>query len=156
MSVTVRYADYGDEDVVAALLVDIHALHAEGRPDLFGKGHSKYTADEVRAMFHDPALPFFVAVEEGEVLGYAICKLIENNNPAQGQYTTLYIDDLNVAKSARRKGVGSALIRACRALAKEKYCYNVTLNVWAFNEGAISFYENCGFSCQRMILEDIL
>lgn len=156
MSVSIRYAKVGDEETIAALLVAIHAQHAEGRPDLFGKGHAKYTADAVRTMFDDPTLVILVAVEDDAVLGYAIAKLCENKNPAQGAYVTFYIDDLNVSASARRKGVGSALLDACRRLAKEKNCYNVTLNVWAFNEGAIRFYEANGFKVQRMILETIL
>ena len=156
MSFTVRYADLGDEGKIAELLVAIHTQHAQGRPDLFGKGHAKYDAATVRGMFHDPAAPMLVAADEGGVLGYAICKLMKNRNPAQGDYTTLYIDDLNVDDAARRKGVGTALLDACRTLAKEKTCFNVTLNVWAFNEGAIAFYERNGFSLQRMILEDVL
>ena len=156
MSFTVRYADHGDEGKIAELLVAIHTQHAKGRPDLFGKGHAKYDADAVRGMFHDPTSPMLVAATDDGVLGYVICKLIKNHNPAQGDYTTLYIDDLNVDAAARRMGVGRALMDACRKLAKEENCFNITLNVWAFNEGAIAFYENCGFSVQRMILEEIL
>ena len=38
-------------------------------------------------------------------------------------------------------------------LAKEKNCSSVGLNVWAFNENAIKFYENFGMSVKTMILE---
>lgn len=156
MSLTVRFAQTGDETTIATLLVAIHAQHAEGRPDLFGKGSAKYGEKEVLSLFDHAEQPILVAEEDGCVLGYAICKLSENKNPAQGSYTTLYIDDLNVSAAARRKGVGTALLDACRSLAAERGCYNVTLNVWAFNEGAIAFYEKNGFSTQRMILESIL
>ena len=96
------------------------------------------------------------ADENDALLGYAICIVKSNQNPAQRAYTTLYLDDLNVDAAARRLGVGSALLDACRAYGKEMGCYNLTLNVWAFNEGAISFYEKNGFTPQRTILEDIL
>ena len=156
MSLTVRFAREGDEETIASLLVDIHTLHAKGRPDLFGKGHAKFDAEAVRRMFHSDDQPFFVADDGEGVVGYAICKKIRNQNPVQGDYTTLYLDDLNVDERARRRGVGSALLNACRAYAKASGCYNLTLNVWAFNEGAIAFYQKNGFACQRMIMEELI
>lgn len=156
MSLTVRFAREGDEETIASLLVDIHTLHAKGRPDLFGKGHAKFDAEAVRRMFHSDDQPFFVADDGEDVVGYAICKKIRNQNPVQGDYTTLYLDDLNVDERARRRGVGSALLDACRAYAKASGCYNLTLNVWAFNEGAIAFYQKNGFACQRMIMEELI
>ncbi|MBQ7364948.1 MAG: GNAT family N-acetyltransferase [Clostridia bacterium] len=156
MSITVRYAYNNDESAIAALLVKIHQQHAEGRPDLFGRGCAKYTAEEVKAMFHKPEAPLFVACDsEGNVVGYAICQVIENKNPAMGAFSTLYIDDINVSDRVRRQGVGSALLSACREEAKQKGCYNITLNVWAFNEGARRFYEANGFTPQRLILEQL-
>lgn len=147
----------GDEAAIAALLVKIHAQHAEGRPDLFGKGHAKFREEEVLALFDKEDAPVFVAKSDGgEVLGYAIAMIKVNDSPAQGDYATLYIDDINVSEKARRLGVGSALLDACRHYAKKKGCYNMTLNVWAFNEGAIAFYEANGFKPQRTILEEIV
>jgi len=156
MSITVRYAKCGDERAIAELLVAIHTQHAEGRPDLFGKGHAKYDEAAVAAMFFKENAPILVATDENTVIGYAICQILENRNPAQGNYKTLYIDDINVSEKARRKGAGSALLSECRAIAARAGCYNVTLNVWQFNQGAIAFYEANGFSPQRMILESIL
>lgn len=38
-------------------------------------------------------------------------------------------------------------------LAKYNNCSSVELNVWAFNENAIKFYEGMGMSVKTMILE---
>ena len=54
---------------------------------------------------------------------------------------TLYIDDICVDEKARGQGVGRTLYDAVIAFAKESGCYNVTLNVWTCNEGALKFYE---------------
>ena len=155
MSYSIRLAKAGDEDVIATLLEQIFNQHAQGRPDLFGGGQSKYTAKDVLQLFDKQDAPIFVAADEsGRVLGYAFCMIKEFTSPAH--YKTLYLDDLNVATEARRMGVATALVNACRAYGKDKGCYNLTLNVWAFNEGAIRFYEKNGFSSQRFILEDLL
>lgn len=155
MSYTIRFAKAGDETVIAALLEQIYEQHAKGRADLFGGGRSKYTAEDVLALFNHPNQPIFVAADENDrVLGYAFCVIKEFTSPAS--YKTLYLDDLNVDASARRQGIATALVDACRQYGKEKDCYNLTLNVWAFNEGALRFYERNGFTPQRFILEDVL
>ncbi len=155
MSYTIRFAKAGDEAVIAKLLEQIFNQHAKGRPDLFGGGKSKYSAEDVLKLFDNKNAPIFVAVDEYDcVIGYAFCVIKEFNSPAH--YKTLYLDDLNVDASARRQGVATALVNACRAYGKENGCYNLTLNVWAFNKGALRFYEKNGFTPQRFILEDLL
>ena len=155
MSFTIRFAKAGDEIAIAALLEKIYEQHANGRPDLFGGGKSKYTAQDVLKLFDTQDAPIFVAADDNDrVIGYAFCAIKEFTAPAH--YKTLYLDDLNVDASARRQGVATALVDACRKYGKEKGCYNLTLNVWAFNEGALRFYEKNGFAPQRFILEDIL
>lgn len=157
MPITIRYAQRGDEAAIAELLVAIHTQHAEGRPDLFGKGRAKYSAEEVLSLFGKETEPIFVAESDTlGVVGYAICQIITAKNPALSDFTTLYLDDLNVSALARRQGVGTMLLDACRREARKRGCYNLTLNVWAFNEGAIRFYEANGFRVQRTILEDII
>lgn len=155
MSCTIRFAQAGDETTIAALLEKIYEQHAKGRPDLFVGGKSKYSAEDVLKLFDKQDAPIFVATDEHDrVIGYAFCIIKDFTSPAH--YKTLYLDDLNVDASARRLGVGTALINACREYGKENGCYNLTLNVWAFNEGAMRFYEKNGFAPQRFILEDIL
>lgn len=41
-------------------------------------------------------------------------------------------------------------------LAKDNNCSSVELNVWAFNENAIKFFEGMGMGVKTMILEKIL
>ena len=57
------------------------------------------------------------------------------------------------------------IIKGCRQcgktfsvldFAKKSGCYNVTLNVWALNENAKKFYENCGLSVLKIGMEKIL
>ena len=42
------------------------------------------------------------------------------------------------------------------AYAKEHGFYNVTLNVWADNIGAVKFYEKIGLKIQKIGMEKIL
>ena len=71
-------------------------------------------------------------------------------------FTTLYLDDLCVDENCRGRRVGSALYEAVLALARRTGCYNVTLNVWSCNPGAMRFYEQCGLQQQKIGMEIVL
>ena len=70
--------------------------------------------------------------------------------------TTLYLDDLCVDEQCRGQRVGQALCEAVLALARDMGCYNVTLNVWSCNPGAMRFYEKRGLKQQKIGMEVIL
>ncbi|MBP3399143.1 MAG: GNAT family N-acetyltransferase, partial [Erysipelotrichaceae bacterium] len=56
----------------------------------------------------------------------------------------------------RGQHVGKSLYEYVLNYAKDNQYYNVTLNVWGFNESAIKFYESCGLSVQKIGMEKIL
>jgi ribosomal protein S18 acetylase RimI-like enzyme len=72
------------------------------------------------------------------------------------EHTTVYIDDICVDEAARGQGVGRALYEYILAFAREKGAYNVTLNVWTCNPGAMKFYEAMGVVPQKICMEKIL
>ena len=52
--------------------------------------------------------------------------------------------------------LGKALYEAAADLARREGCYNLTLNVWSCNEGAMAFYKSCGLVPQKVGMEKIL
>ena len=150
----IRLAQAQDCKDIVALLAQIGQLHLQGRPDIFRPDTLKYDVAAVEAMLDDPQRPIFVAAEKGKVYGYAFCICKEvTHHPVLADSTELYIDDLCVDASARGMGIGTKLYKATVAMAKEMGLSRVTLNVWAFNEKALTFYEKCGMKVQRMIME---
>ena len=59
-------------------------------------------------------------------------------------------------EAARGQGVGRQLYEYIVAYAREKGCYNVTLNVWSCNPGAAAFYEKLGMKPYKVGMEQIL
>lgn len=153
--VSVRPAEAGDATGIAAMLREIAEQHHRGRPDVFRSGTAKYGAPECLELIADPDRPAYVAVGEGgELLGYCLCEVQRSNgHPVLADRTVLYIDDFFVRREARGRGVGRALAEAARARARELGAAGVELNVWAFNSGAVAFYERMGFRVQRLRLE---
>ncbi len=154
----VRKAEKGDIKGIMSLLYQVAEVHHKGRPDIFKGGASKYTEEELSEIITDIKTPVFVAVDDkGLVCGHAFCVFKESvDNHVLVNNKSLYIDDICVDENHRGKHIGTMLCNASLALAKEEDCYNVTLNVWCLNEGAMEFYRALGFTPQRITMEKFL
>ncbi len=154
----IRRATVQDMDGINKLLMQVCLVHHKGRPDLFKYGAKKYTDEQLKAIILDESRPIFTAVDEdGNVLGYAFCIFQQHlDDNILTDIKTLYIDDLCVDEDLRGQHIGKSLYEAVLSFAKEKGCYNVTLNVWSLNEPAMKFYQACGLKPQKVGMETIL
>lgn len=183
---TIRRATAADIPQIDELLRQVLEVHHAGRPDLFKGGAKKYTDEELKTILADDQTPVFVAVapadtanagdaesvstahsaEESsntgslavdQVLGYAFCVFQQHTNSnILTNIKTLYIDDLCVDERSRSHHVGSTLYHYVLDFARKFGCYNVTLNVWACNPKAQTFYERMGLTPYRIGMEQIL
>lgn len=154
----VRCAEIGDIPRILELLVQVDMVHHNGRPDLFQGPATKYNAEQLAVIVQDPKTPVFVCTDaSGKVIGHAFCvhKQVVGD-PVLTDVRTLYIDDICVEETARGSGAGRALYQAVLAYARESGFYNITLNVWSCNPGAVKFYEAMGLVPQKICMEQIL
>jgi len=79
---------------------------------------------------------FFVAVDNGEIVGYAVASI-------GGKYG--HVISLAVSPHHRRKRVGTALMSALEAKLSQEGVQEIHLEVRKGNAGAISFYERWGY-----------
>ena len=154
----VRRAEPRDIPAIMNLLIQVNMVHHNGRPDLFKGPTTKYTEEELRAIIADDGTPVFVCADEsGNVLGHGFCVLQHQaNTRLMVENKTLYIDDICVDESARGQHVGNALYLHILDYARSLGCYNVTLNVWSCNPGAMAFYEKLGMTPYKIGMEQIL
>ena len=153
----VRRAGAADVPGLVDLLLQVCAVHADGRPDLFIKGARKYSDAELCALLTDETRPVFVAVDGGRVLGHAFCVIEDFHGSNNMQpVVTVYIDDICVDEAARGKGVATALYQHVLEFARGLGAHNVTLNVWSCNPGAQKFYEKMGLVPYKIGMEKVL
>lgn len=155
--IVIRRAKETDIIAIDKLLYEVHKLHSDARPDLFKVGAKKYTDEELKKIIANDETPIFVAEKEDEIWGYCFCvhkQFVNDNNMTD--IKTLYIDDLCVEEKARGQHFGKLLYDYVLNYAKENNFYNVTLNVWADNTNAISFYEKLGLKIQKIGMEKII
>lgn len=153
----IRKAEKKDAPRINELLKIIAELHHEGRPDIYAGGF-KYSVKDIEKKLSDDSELILVAVNDDDyVLGYTMSKLYEvQPKGVLAGYKKMYIDDVCVDESFRHEGVGRALLLATREYAEKAGCHLAELNVWAFNENAVKFYESCGMKKQRIYMEYIL
>ncbi|MCR4892388.1 MAG: GNAT family N-acetyltransferase [Lachnospiraceae bacterium] len=154
----VRRAAERDADAIMGLLVQVNMVHHNGRPDIFKGPTTKYTKEELLEILKDDSKPVFVCVDETDkVLGHGFCIIQEvSHNNLLMDMKTLYVDDICVDEKQRGRHVGRQLYEYIREYARKIGCYNLTLNVWSCNPGAMKFYESCGLVPQKVGMEAIL
>ena len=158
MTTNVRRAQNEDIPSILDLLVQVDMVHHNGRPDLFKGPATKYGAEELAKIIASDETPVFVCTDEdGKVLGHAFCihKQVTGDRVLT-DVKTLYIDDICVDENVRGMHVGAALYEAVVSYAKAQGCYNINLNVWTCNPGAMKFYEKMGLVPQKICMEKIL
>ena len=149
----IRKARMEDRLGIERLLKEVNNLHVELRPDIFVANAVKYDEEKFDALISSDKTPVFVAVDdEGKVLGHLFCSIRDYKQVAVCRdFKTLFIDE-----TTRGQGVGKALYEFAIGYAREKGCYDVTLNVWEGNKSARAFYEKMGMFPKETQMEYIL
>jgi putative acetyltransferase len=140
MSVTVRQALPAD----AAALVEL-ASAVGGEPEgwLISGAVWRSVGEErryLRAVRRHPDAVVLLAELDGEIVGRL--SLGRDPHPASRHVADL---GLMVAASARRRGVGRALLHSAEDWARGAGVEKLELHVFPWNEPAMRLYESCGY-----------
>lgn len=133
-------------------------VHHQARLDIFKEKGRKYNEQDLEKLMNQEHTPIFVYEDEdGQILGHLFVTIKEeSDNPVLRPIKTLFIEDLCVNQAARGQKIGNQLYQFAVSYAKEIGCYNLTLNVWNDNEGALRFYQKQGMKPQETVMETIL
>ena len=111
--------------------------------------------------FHKDRVDVFISQllfeEKKEVVGYlfAVYEEIKDHKSLVSR-KTLYIDDICVDEKYRGMKVGTQLYNYAKMIARTNGCYDITLNVWNLNPGAMKFYEKMGLKPLKITMEEII
>ena len=146
---TIREYQDRDETQLVGLIRELQAfefpLYRWGKqPEDIGPWYVQ-VAKEQCAKYEGSIL---VAEAENLLLGYAtiMTKCEDDENDDEIAYTYAQIYDLVVTRSARRKGIGNALMQACEDKARSAGRKIFRIGVLAQNTGAIAAYQNFCFA----------
>lgn len=124
----------------------LEQIETEDHPDEPSKAQTA-AAGLRESLRHFPSLPSdctwaLIAYRNDEAVGLAVLARVTKLDVRRG---FLYLDELHVLQPYRRRGIGSALLKASFALAKELGLFGVRLLTRTDNEPARQLYESVGF-----------
>ncbi len=151
----VRFAEVPDLPVICEIRRQVHAVHVDGRPDIFKMPEQPEEVDrQLYEGFSNDDHLLFVCAAHRTIVGYALVRLVAAKDLCmmQARYD-YFIGEFGVEKSMRRQGFGRELMNAVITHAEEHHATSVSLDVWGFNENAERFYRNLGMKTKRTFLE---
>ena len=147
--IEIRAARESDASFVAGFVPSLLEFGSPAWTDAqaLGPGFAEVLASAVRAQ--DSRSTVLIAESKhGTRLGFISLSVRDDVTGVE----RVHVADLCVVQDARRRGVGSALMRAGEAWARERGLPVLSLDLWATNERARAFYETLGYSAESSCL----
>jgi len=140
-----------DREVVNALALEVHAMHVAWRPDIYKMTEELYPEERFTAAVK--ARELYVAKLGGLVVGYVSVKIRDFDWDGMVRRKVMFVDELCVEQSVRNQGIGREMMEEVRVLARAFGCTDLQLNVNAYNDPAVGFYQKCGFMIQNISMQ---
>ena len=144
----IRKTDYAAVD---ALLLQIHQVDVDGRPDMFWPIEQYMTRDSFDSLVTNKNMISILAQERGEIIGCCFVSMMERSGMVRMK--SAYIDLIVVDEQHRNNGVGKAIFNEVKKRAKKAGAKRIDLMVWSHNDVAIRAYESYGMTPQRTVYE---
>ena len=132
-----------DFEQVSRLARQIHEPHVAWRPDIYCDTTSPYPKEK---FIEDIAKRMvYVAKIDELIAGFLV--LSKRNNSGEGLVSknVLVLESICVDEEFRGQGIGRTMLSELRLLARVFRCQEIILSVYPENDGAIAFYQKCGF-----------
>jgi len=141
----IRFAVDNDYDKLCPIFKEIHQLHVEQLGNYFNDVDNPFPHNYFKHLIKDDNTSFLIIENDENIMGYAVMVIRETKNLSiLVKRKFAYLDDFAIDSKYQKQGLGSALFSECVRIAKVNDVSVLELNVWEFNQNAITFYENLG------------
>lgn len=147
----IKKSDYAEVD---RILLQLHRVHVEGRPELFLDKENAVIQDNFNNIVENDEIISIIAEVNHKVVG--VCFVSMMGTSGMVRMKTAYINEIAVDEKYRRQGIGRKLFKEAEKRAKRMGAVRIDLVVWSFNTLAIAAYEDYGMIPQRHIYEKLL
>ena len=147
MNINIRQATLDDYNAVCAVYDEIDAMHRDQLPHIFRKPDGPAREkDYFFGLIDDENVGFFVAEAEGEIVGIGHVAMVKNHDfPILVSREYAIVDCIAIKAGFQHHGIGKALMTKMQAWAEVNGASAIELNVYEFNQSAITFYEQLGY-----------
>ena len=148
----IRELESGDFAAIKPLMLQIHAMHAAARPDIFRPGDF-FSEEDFGEILSAENRISLVYEEGGLAEAFCFAVLKDSKNPVLQSFRAAFIEDIFVSEGLRGRGIGKALFSEAKVRAAKAGAAFVELKVWSFNPPAIEFYKSLGMKEQSISME---
>ncbi|MBL9087645.1 MAG: GNAT family N-acetyltransferase [Planctomycetia bacterium] len=142
-----RRATLSDAATLASLRRFVHEPHVAAEPRVYAALDVEGGLAAMRERLGGAGVVGIVAEHDGTAAGYVLAQEVRRAaTPLTEARSYLLVDELAVAPSARRLGVGRALMAEAEGVAKALGLARIELDVRAWNDGAARFYAALGYA----------
>ena len=156
--ITVRLATMDDAEILARQTMSVQQLHNEALPFIFKPPSAElFPPQKLATLIRDPNSIVAVAMMGDKVVGHIYAAVVSRaENEFNQAHAYIYIYQIGVDEEAHRKGAGTELISFVRDRARALGLTTLHVDHWAFNVRAAAFFEACGFSAMKIVMQRVL
>ena len=140
-----------DREAVNVLARQVHELHVQWRPDLYEMAEELYPLERFQEAVRQRQL--YVAKVDTLTVGYTLLLILDVDRPGRIKRRVMQIEEFYVEESFQGQGIGMEMMAEVRALAKAFRCTDLQLGVYPQNDGAVAFYQKCGFTIRSIDMQ---
>lgn len=153
-NVTVRQAAREELKQINEIRHYVNDVHVAGRPDTFRPGFCRELEQILYTRFEMENWNILAAVLDGRVVGFASVEYLDRPETPYNRARKMYhVEEFGVHPDFHRQGAATALVEYMKQDAAKRGYPRIELDMWEFNQGALAFYENAGFTTYRRFME---
>ncbi len=146
MEMNIRRANANDYNSMCVLFDETDRLHRDHLPHIFQEPSGEGRQGYYLSLIADENVALWVAEAGGKVVGF-VQAIIRDTAAIPVLVPRRYaiVDSIVVKSGYQRQGIGGRLMDKAQEWAIVKGATSIELNVYEFNESAITFYEGLGY-----------
>jgi len=137
----IRRAEVTDAAAAAKLAVKMWTSHA-----------AEELAQEFETLIRSPECAVFLALENGEAIGFAQCQLRHDYVEGTQSSPVGYLEGIYVEPAYRKRGAAKALLAACEDWAREMGCAEFASDCELDNKQSLAFHLSLGFEEMNRVI----
>lgn len=147
MITDIRPARLEDISQLNSLMFELHDFHHQSLPDDIKTAEEVEKEKSIARYLEDPECLVYVSVDSAtnKITGFVTGHFCELVSVVSKPIMMGSVDELYVKPSYRKQGVANALMQRIELTFEQYGVKKVFVEVWQFNQSALSFYRQHGF-----------
>ncbi|MGR5239099.1 N-acetyltransferase family protein [Vibrio alfacsensis] len=141
----IKPACFHDLESLNDLMFELHDEHHLQSPELFKTAEEIEQEKSIARYLDNPECLVFVAKNEDDIIGFISGHFCELISTVSKPVMMGSIDELYVLPEYRKQGAAKALVERMEATFLDYGVKQMFVEVWDFNQTAMTLYENHGF-----------